>query len=129
MLWSRQSYVETILEDIDVVMSIGICPHEKYPDRPQHVLVSVKLYQQIDRIEAKDIKDCINYAVIHDFVAGWRDRPHVDLLETLAEELAEKCLEDSRIDACWLSIRKPDIYHDTQSVGIQVYRTRKEAAA
>ena len=126
MLWSQQSYVETVLEDIDVVMSIGICDHEKYPDHPQHVLVSVKLYQSLAKINAKSIDDCINYARIHDAVAAWRTRPHVDLLETLVDELIDVCLEDPRLDACWVSIKKPDIYHDTKYVGVQAYRTRAD---
>ncbi len=126
MLWDTSSYVATILNKVDVVMSVGIAPHEKYKDRPQHVVVSAKLFFHKGKINATDINDCVNYAVIRDFIASWADRDHVDLIETLGDELIEKCFEDSRVEAVWIAIEKPDIFHDAESVGIEVYRTRAD---
>ena len=122
MLWQNQNYVETVLEDIEVTMFIGICDHEY--ETPQRVHVNVKLFQNLDRLAPKDITECINYVDVHDYVAAWKTRPHTDLIETLLENLVQFCLKDTRIDACWASIKKPDIFDDTKYVGIQAYRTR-----
>lgn len=126
MLWDTQSYVATVLDDVDVVMSVGIADHEKYPDRPQHVVVSAKLFYHIEKMNIESIDDCVNYATIRDFIAGWSSRPHVDLIETLAEDLLDKCFEDKRVEAVWIKIKKPDIFHDVKSVGIEVYRKRND---
>lgn len=126
MLWDTTSYVATVLEDVDVVMSVGIADHEKYPDRPQHVLVSAKLFYHAEKMNVESINDCVNYATIRDFIASWSKRDHVDLIETLAEELLDECFKDSRVEASWVKIKKPDIFHDAKYVGIEVYRKRED---
>lgn len=122
----NQSCITVFLDDIDVVMSIGICGHERAADFKQTVRVSVKLYQNKARLAVGGIEDCLDYSKIHDFVAAWADRDHVDLVETLAAELTDKCLEDKRVDACRVRISKPDIYQDTDAVGIEIYRKRED---
>ncbi len=49
-------------------------------------------------------------------------REHVQLIETLAERLAEICLRDSRVTAARVRVEKLDIFADSQSAGIEVER-------
>lgn len=126
MLQGNQSCIITFVEDLEVVMSIGICDHERAAGFKQRVLVSVKLFRNQARLQAQNIEDCLNYAELHDYIAAWADRDHVDLLETLAEELVEKSLSDPRIDACWVRVAKPDIFEDSNAVGVEFYTKRED---
>ena len=42
----------------------------------------------------------------------------------LAEELVEFCLEDARVEACRVVIRKPEVYPGSATPEIAVYRRR-----
>ncbi len=50
--------------------------------------------------------------------------PHVDLLEELAETILAFCLEDGRVEACRVLIRKPDVYDGSALPQLEVYRRR-----
>ena len=47
---------------------------------------------------------------------------HVRLLETLAERIAEACLEDGRVRIVRIRVEKLDIFADIGSVGIEIER-------
>ncbi len=49
-------------------------------------------------------------------------REHVQLIETLAERLAEICLADSRVVAARVRVEKLDILSDSDSAGVEVER-------
>ena len=66
----------------------------------------------------------IDYDGIRDFLKGFPARPHTDLLETLLDEVVEKCFADNRVEACRVSILKLDIFNEAESAGVEVYRTR-----
>lgn len=126
-IWDMSaSYTASVVRDICVEMSIGLHPWERHPERKQRVLVSVAMYAKRDKFEGGDIADCVDYDPVRETVRAWRDRPHTDLIEPLIEELLEVCFSDERVDACWISIRKPDIFSDAADAGVEVYRLRKD---
>jgi dihydroneopterin aldolase len=47
---------------------------------------------------------------------------HVQLVETLAERLAEACLADARIKVARVRVEKLDVFADAASVGVEVER-------
>jgi dihydroneopterin aldolase len=47
---------------------------------------------------------------------------HVRLVETLAERIAEACLEDGRVRSVRVRVEKLDIFADMESVGIEIER-------
>jgi len=47
---------------------------------------------------------------------------HVRLVETLAERLAEACLEDRRVRIVRIRVEKIDVFDDIASVGIEIER-------
>ena len=126
MLQGCQSHITTFVDDLEVVMSIGICDHERAAGFKQRVLGSAKLFRNQARLQANPIEDCLDYAAVHDYIAGWSDYDHVDLLETLAEELIEKSLTDPRMDACRVRAAKPDIFKDSHAVGVEFYTRRED---
>jgi dihydroneopterin aldolase len=71
-----------------------------------------------------DFAQAFNY---EDIVAGIKrlaDGSHINLVETLAERVAELCLADERVRAVRAIVEKLDIYPEAVSVGVMVERVR-----
>ena len=49
---------------------------------------------------------------------------HIELLETLAERLAERCLADPRVRTARIRVEKLDAFPDAAAVGVEIERTR-----
>jgi 7,8-dihydroneopterin aldolase/epimerase/oxygenase len=47
---------------------------------------------------------------------------HVNLVETLAENIAAKCLKDKRLQSARVRVEKSDILEDAESVGVEIKR-------
>ena len=127
-LWDADaSYHRVALRDITIEMSVGIADWERTPGFKQRVIINVELFTHSDGHRGGGISSCINYDPIHEYiVSNWPDRPHTDLLETLAEELIPICFNDARVEACRISLQKPDVYQDTGAAMVEFYRLRRD---
>jgi len=125
-LWDpERSYQRVALRDIEIVMKVGIAHIERRQLEGQRILVNIELFAHKERHDGATIDSVLNYHPIHDFVTReWPGRPHTDLLETLAEELVGVCFRDPRVEACRVSLQKPDIYADTGAAMVEFYRLR-----
>jgi dihydroneopterin aldolase len=110
-----------MLRDITVEARVGIHPWERYPQRPHRLIVNIELFAS-----GLEPGTFIDYDHIHHAFKSWPTRDHVDLLETLLEEVVALCFAIPAVEACRVSILKPDIFNDTGAVGVEVYRRRKE---
>ena len=71
----------------------------------------------------------IDYDVVRNRILSLEDEGHIDLLETVADRVADSCFADARVIACALTIRKPDIYNESRGAGIDLFRTRARWSA
>ena len=108
---------------LELIGSIGIYEHEKRYE--QRIVVSVELdvrdhYDgQSDRIgDIYDYDEAIG-AVKRIVTAG-----HTNLLETLAERIADACLQNPVVMRLTVRIEKPDILPECRAVGIEITRSR-----
>lgn len=109
---------------LETFATVGVHEHEK--KAPQRLIISVDLNVVED---AEGHKDQLNNVVCYEHVvrniqAICASR-HVNLLETLAEKIAENCLQDKRVLAVRICIEKPDILDECSSVGIEIERLQK----
>ena len=49
---------------------------------------------------------------------------HRELLETLTEDIASFCFEDPRVANVELTLDKPDMFSQTESVGVRLKKAR-----
>ena len=47
---------------------------------------------------------------------------HINLVETLAELIADRCLEDPRVKKVKVRVEKMDVFADATSVGVEIER-------
>lgn len=128
-LGGRSSYHATELDRIAIRAKIGVAPFERHEGHFQRLTVSVVLYRRGRELPVQDLSACMDYDRIYRHVMGWEQRPHTDLLETLIEELVGVCFEDATVEACQVSLRKPDIYHNVRGAAVTFHRWRTEPDA
>ncbi len=71
-----------------------------------------------------DIRNVVSYEIVVKKVEAIIAHGHVNLVETLAERIAEACLKDKRVMAARVRIEKPDIIKNARSVGVEIERVR-----
>jgi len=66
----------------------------------------------------------LNYETIVDGIKALADGKHINLVESLADRIAELCLADPRVRAARVMVEKLDIYAEAASVGVMIERRR-----
>ncbi len=117
-LWTPEAdYVKAILKNVQTEASIGLHPWERHPERPSKLIVNVEMFAQGTVF--------LDYDPVRAAIKAWPGRAHTDLLETLAEEIVAVCFANARVEACRVSVVKPDIFNEAGGAGIEFYRVRK----
>ncbi len=107
------------VRDLVLPCRIGIHPHER--ELAQRVRFNV----EIDAIESSAGDDIAGVVSYEDIVIGIKriiGTGHINLVETLAEAVAELCLSDSRVSAARIRIEKLDVFREAGSVGVEIER-------
>jgi dihydroneopterin aldolase len=111
------------VRDFEIVASVGVFEHEKRYE--QRILLSADLavrdaYDGVsDRLE-----DVLDYNTLLEGIAVLVQREHVNLIETLAERIAQHCLADRRVESVRVRIEKPDALPTCRCVGVEIERRR-----
>lgn len=66
----------------------------------------------------------VDYAEVMARVRGIVAAGHVQLVETLAERIAEACLSDERVELARIRVEKLDVLPDGATAGVEVERRR-----
>lgn len=109
----------TILDNLAVMIRLGVHPHEEVPQR---VLVSVELtvsYPESPREDA--IAHVLDYEFIREGVLALAAERRFALQETLCEAIAALCLADDRVRRVRVRTMKTDVYPDA-AIGCEVVR-------
>lgn len=99
----------------DLVMEalIGVYAHERLT--PQRIRLNLDADVIAEGVTGEDLAAAIREVV---------GRGHVNLNETLAERIAERCLTDARIASVRVRVEKLDVFPDAGSVGVEIERAR-----
>lgn len=122
-----RDHVRMVMRDLVVEIPIGLHPWERM--RPQRVVVNVEAWAYVQpRYTHADSGAILDYDLLRDVVReDWPKRPHMELLEPLAEELIDLCFSHPAVVAARVRLEKPDIFSEAQGVGIELYRRRPVA--
>tara|TARA_B100000676_G_C18041455_1_gene825220 strand:+ start:1110 stop:1472 length:363 start_codon:yes stop_codon:yes gene_type:complete len=109
------------LRDYEIIASIGI--HEFERQNPQRIIVDVSLDLANDMPPdtAEDrIETVLDYDFLRDRIREIVEGRHFNLQETLCAEILTTCLQPNKVKAARVSTRKPDVYPDCDSVGVEM---------
>ena len=114
------------LRNIEINMNIGVHDFEKHA--PQRVIVNVDLYVSLEKTTPKDdeLAEVVDYDFVRNSIVQIISQGHIQLQETLCDEIIKRMLQHPLVMAVRISTEKPDVYEDCQGVGVEVYATRQE---
>ncbi len=111
------------VQNLLVEMSAGIYDHEKA--QKQRVIINIRLKVEGNKNRNyHHIDDLTSYEVVVNETLKIAHEEHYDLIETLAEKIADKCLSMPLVQSAYIKIEKPDIIENTKSVGIEISRVK-----
>ena len=109
------------IRDLVIGCSIGIYTHEK--EHEQRVRINLDLaVSEGDHLINDDIRNVISYEDMAQGVEAIIAAGHINLVETLAENIAEMCLQDKRVFSARVRVEKLDIIASAESVGVEIER-------
>ena len=122
---AERSLRHVFIRDLVLAGSIGVHRHEK--ESLQRVRINLDLAvdeggQSID----DNINNVICYEQLAESVGVIVGRGHVNLVETLAENIAAMCLEDLRVRSARVRVEKLDVLEGAESVGVEIERFNSE---
>ena len=115
------------LKNCKIDLSVGIHPHEQQHPQPVtfNIELQVELEHSFNDTKNADISRTVNYEAIRNFIC--HDLPrlgHIYLLESVAEQVLTFCLKDTRVREAAVTVAKPQIFAETEAVGITLRRSR-----
>jgi len=108
------------LKDWVIDCNIGVYAEEKGVTQKVRLTVDAYLAHDV-RAAGDDMETVPSYTDIIDAVNAITADGHINLIETFAEAIAERCLKDPRIDAMRIRIEKLE---RGPVRGVEIYRTR-----
>jgi len=116
-----------VVDDLRLELLIGVHDYER--KARQEVSITVHMFvADAGPARSDDLADHVSYA---DIVAALKERAkatrHTQLVETLAEEVAELAFADARVERVIVDVRKTRIIPEARSVGVILHRRRTPA--
>ncbi|WP_353135464.1 dihydroneopterin aldolase [Limnohabitans sp.] len=117
-------YRRLFLRGLTVQAQIGI--HDFELQAAQRLIVDVDLYVSFAGTSPKDdrIDEVVDYDFVRAVVHGRIAQGHINLQETLCDDILTHLLEHTGVMAARVSTRKPDVYPDCEAVGVEVFRAK-----
>lgn len=115
------------IRDLVLSCSIGVHDYEKLA--PQRVRLNVDVTAREPGAALED--DIVKVVSYEDLVMGIRaiaSVGHINLVETLAERVANLCLSDPRVVTVRVRVEKPDVIVEAGGVGVEIERRRSDSS-
>ena len=113
------------IRDLTLTGLVGVYQHEKL--NAQRIRINVDLAVKETPGIAKDrIVDVVSYEDVANGIRNMFGNRHVNLVETLAENISDMCFNDKRVLSARVRIEKLDVFEDAASAGVEIERFRSE---
>lgn len=110
----------------DHVLMVQIGAHAFEKTEAQRVIFNVELFVPYARSTplADQLTEVVDYDFVRELIAQRVKAGHIELQETLCDDLADLLLAHPQVQAVRLSSCKPDVYADCAGVGVEVFRMK-----
>jgi 7,8-dihydroneopterin aldolase/epimerase/oxygenase len=110
----------------DHVVPVHIGAHAFEKGVTQRLIFNVELFVPFDSTTPKTdrLEEVVDYDFVREIIAARIALGHIELQETLCDELAQQLLTHPQVRAVRLSTQKPDVYPDCAGVGVEVFRMK-----
>jgi dihydroneopterin aldolase len=116
------------IRDLVLGASIGVYPGEH--EARQRIRLNIDLAVADEgagrhsraAVGRDDLARVVDYEAVANIARSIVEAGHVQLVETLAERIAEQVLEDPRIRSARVRVEKLDVFADAESAGVEIER-------
>jgi dihydroneopterin aldolase len=109
------------VRDLELDANIGVYRREK--GRLQPVRINVDLTVEETEGEVADkLENVVDYGAVVEGIKTILAAGHLNLVETLAEQIAAHCLADGRVKVARVRIEKLNVIAEASSVGVEIER-------
>ena len=120
----RQKPYRMFVRDLVLPCRIGVYAHEKLA--PQRVRINVSMGVEPGAAARNDdIANVLSYDDLLHGIKALTDGGHINLVETLAEAIADVCLKDRRVVETRVTVEKLDVEPRANGVGVEIERRRR----
>ena len=123
---SKNSVTRTVfIKDLTLKEIIGIHARERM--NKQKIIFNIALdVNQNTMPDENNKKSIVNYEKISKKLENLTKRKKYNFLESLAEDSFKEIFKDKRINSIKIKIEKPEAIENASSVGVEVFKTRKD---
>ncbi|WP_225721395.1 dihydroneopterin aldolase [Candidatus Vallotiella sp. (ex Adelges kitamiensis)] len=113
------------LRNYEIYINIGAHDFEKHAE--QRVIVNIDLFIPLSESTpcADKLVEVVDYDFMRSTIEQRISRGHVNLQETLCDDVAAAMLLHESVKAVRVSTEKLDVYPDCKSVGIEIIRIKE----
>lgn len=114
---------KVIIQNLKVNGILGIHDWERVT--PRVIILTATLFTDT-RAAARsdDIADCVNYSEVAKKIRAHAEHAARMTVEALANDLAELCLQDAKVQKAIIRVDKPGAVPEAESVAVEVERSR-----
>ena len=105
------------VNNFETLMKLGVYAKEQI--KAQRVIIDILLEVNVNSHD-DNIKNVLSYEKIIEIINNISKQNHKYLAETVAENIAIKCLELDRAKSVHVSLKKPDIISGKTEEGVEV---------
>lgn len=112
---------QILIKDLRLRCIIGISEFERR--EKQDVTINVAIWSNFkEAAETDDVSKTVDYKEITKGIIKLVENSKFRLIETLAEKVAESCLEDAKVKKVKVTVEKPGALRFARSVGVRILR-------
>ena len=116
----RAGVRHVFVRDLVLPCSIGVHRHERKRSQPVRINVDYTVIE--DRPHQDRLANVVCYEEIVSGIRAITSAGHINLVESLAEQIAELCLSDSRVCSVKVRVEKLHVFADAAGVGVEIER-------
>ena len=115
---ARNAVRHVFIRDMVLPCSIGVHRHERLETQRIRINLDLAVREAVEPL-GDDLANVVCYETVANDIRAIVARGHVNLVETLAEDIAALCLKDFRILSARVRVDKLDVFADAKSVGVE----------
>lgn len=120
---TEQKTHQIFIRDLLIDMLIGVYEHEQTQTQPVRLNIDMTVTDHLGPLN-DDYHHVVCYETIANEIKTYALSQHINLVETVAEDVAQICLNHPRVIATTVKVEKLSAVADTTSVGIEIHRTK-----
>ena len=118
---ARKRIRHVFVRDLELNANIGVYHREKGREQPVRINVDLTVEESDGALEDK-LANVVDYGEVVDGIKAILAGGHMNLVETLAESIAEFCLADPRVRVARVRVEKLQVIAEARSVGVEIER-------